>query len=180
MTGQKRRQVMNHDGMERTLNRMISQIVEDNPDLQDLILVGIQTRGVPLARRIHQSIPESLTGMVDITFYRDDLTIIASNPVVHKTEIPVSIEGKRVILVDDVLFTGRTVRAAIDTLMDYGRPSSIQLAVLVDRGHRELPIQADFVGTVLPTEKDELVEVMVSEVDGEDGIWIINRRDYEE
>ncbi len=166
---------MDAEEMNRTLKRMATEMVERMPDQENLVLVGIQTRGVPLAKRLQSLIPGADLGILDITFYRDDLTIIAPSPVVHRTEINGSLDGKKVILIDDVLFTGRTIRAAIDNLLDYGRPAFIRLAVLVDRGHRELPIQADFVGRNIPTAFKEVVEVRVREVDGEDGVLIMER-----
>lgn len=170
-----KRKIMDGEDMDRTLKRISTEIVERMPDSGDVMLIGIQTRGVPLAKRIHRMIPGANFGILDITFYRDDLTLVASNPVVHKTEIPGNLEEKKVVLIDDVLFTGRTVRAAIDNILDYGRPASIRLAVLVDRGHRELPVQADFVGRIVPTAISEFVEVKVREVDEEDSVWLMER-----
>lgn len=143
-------------------------------------LVGIRTRGAYLARRIAENIHriEDVTlpvGILDITLYRDDLTLIAPHPVVRKTEIDFDINNKHIILVDDVLYTGRTIRSALDALMDFGRPATIQLAVLVDRGHRELPIRADYVGKNIPTSKNETVEVHLEEVDGRDEVVIVEK-----
>lgn len=161
--------------MGRALTRIAHEIIEANRGVEDLFLVGIRTRGVPLANRLHAAI-ENIedtripVGILDITLYRDDLTTIAHQPIVRKTELPQSIDGKTVVLVDDVLYTGRTVRAALDALMDLGRPARIQLAVVIDRGHRELPIRADFVGKNVPTAKVEQVQVRLAEIDGEDRV----------
>jgi pyrimidine operon attenuation protein/uracil phosphoribosyltransferase len=142
-----------------------------------LALVGIQRRGVPLARRIAEAISENEgaavpVGALDITFYRDDLSLIAQQPVVKGTDLPFDLNGATVVLVDDVLYTGRTIRAAMDALVDFGRPQAIRLAVLVDRGHRELPIRADHVGKNVPTSREEVVRVHVAEIDGEDAVLI--------
>lgn len=173
-------QVMDADGIRRALFRLSHEIPEHNKGVQDLLLVGIRTRGVPLAKRLSEFIRqheevEIPVGILDITFYRDDLSLVASQPVVHKTEIPINVTGKTVVLVDDVLFTGRTVRAALDALMDLGRPRVIQLAVLVDRGHRELPIRADYVGKNVPTSLREVVHVQLSEIDGDERVVIAER-----
>jgi len=162
----------------RTLARLALEIVEKNKGTEDLALVGIRTRGVPLAERLARLIGEAEkrdpppVGVVDITLYRDDLTSIAETPTVRSTAIPFRIAAKTVVLVDDVLFTGRTIRAAIDEVLDYGRPRAMRLAVLVDRGHRELPIQADYVGKVVPTRLTERVDVKLSEIDGLDEVVI--------
>jgi pyrimidine operon attenuation protein/uracil phosphoribosyltransferase len=166
---------MDNIQLHRTVTRIAHEIVERNKCIEELILVGIRKRGVPLAERIagaisdfeHVDIP---VGALDITLYRDDLQMISRNPVVGMTEINVDINGRTVILVDDVLFTGRTVRAALDELIDFGRPKAIQLAVLVDRGHREFPIRADFVGKNVPTSNRETVVVLLKETDGEDQV----------
>src|ERR687887_1131233 len=160
--------------MQRGLRRIAHEILERNRGATDLVLIGIRTRGVPLAQRLGahlaqiegHSIP---MGAVDITLYRDDLRGRKSRPV-HSTEIPCSLEAKHVVLVDDVLYTGRSIRAALDALTAFGRPQSIQLAVLIDRGHRELPIRADYVGKNIPTAHDEQVQVRVAEVEGEDSV----------
>lgn len=159
---------------------MAHEIVEKNGGIDNLIVVGIQRRGDILAGRIAQLLKqiegkEVTTGKLDITLYRDDLSSIANQPVIHKTDIPVNIDDKTIILVDDVLFTGRTIRAALDELIDFGRPKRIQVAVLVDRGHRELPIKADYVGKNIPTSIDELVDVHVKELDGEDEVIVEER-----
>jgi pyrimidine operon attenuation protein/uracil phosphoribosyltransferase len=165
------------NGIRRMLTRIAHEIVERNKGTENLILVGIRRRGVPLALRIRDLIrsfegAEIPMGSLDITLYRDDLHAIAQQPVVRTTEIPVSIDGKIVVLIDDVLYTGRTVRSALNALIDLGRPEAIQLAVLVDRGHRELPIRADFVGKNVPTSRREVVAVLVEEDDGVDAVQI--------
>jgi len=166
--------------MGRTLSRIAHEILERHPRVGSLALVGVRTRGVPLARRLAQLIGETVgaepaVGALDITLYRDDFTTIAPQPITRGTEILFSIDGQTVVLVDDVLFTGRTVRAALDQLIDFGRPSRIELAVLVDRGHRELPIRADYVGRTLSTARDEAVQVLVREEDGRDEIVLKKR-----
>ncbi|MCK4539191.1 MAG: bifunctional pyr operon transcriptional regulator/uracil phosphoribosyltransferase PyrR [Candidatus Krumholzibacteria bacterium] len=166
---------MDTQQMRRTIMRIAHEIVERNRGVEGLILVGIRKRGVPLAERIARAIEKFEgtripVGALDITLYRDDVQMIASAPVVGKTEINEDITDKMIILVDDVLFTGRTVRAALDELVDFGRPRSIQLAVLVDRGHREYPIRADFVGKNVPTSNNETVEVLLAEIDGEEQV----------
>ncbi len=171
-------QVMDEENIRRSLYRLSHEITEHNKGTSDLVLVGIRSRGVPLANRLADFIKQAEgisvpVGILDITFYRDDLSLIASQPVIHRTEMPVNISNKKIILIDDVLFTGRTVRAALDALMDLGRPACIQLAVLIDRGHRELPIRADFVGKNVPTAKREGVQVKLLETDGEDRVVII-------
>jgi pyrimidine operon attenuation protein/uracil phosphoribosyltransferase len=171
--------VMDADRMERTLTRIAHEIVERNRGIDDLALVGIRTRGVPLARRLARIVGaigggEIPTGALDITLYRDDLMrhAVGAQPVIGRTEIPFSIDDRRILLVDDVLYTGRTVRAALDALIEFGRPRSIQLVVLVDRGHRELPIKADYVGRNLPTALDQSVQVHLTETDGRDEVEI--------
>ncbi|MDD2211847.1 MAG: bifunctional pyr operon transcriptional regulator/uracil phosphoribosyltransferase PyrR [Clostridia bacterium] len=170
--------LLDQEGIRRSLTRIAHEIVEKNKGVDDLIIVGIRRRGVPLAERLAQMISQiegtKLTvGKLDITLYRDDLTALSDQPVVHATEIPFEITGKKIILVDDVLYTGRTVRAALDAMMDLGRPKSIQLAVLVDRGHRELPIRADYIGKNAPTSRKESIEVMLKETDGEERVLIV-------
>jgi pyrimidine operon attenuation protein/uracil phosphoribosyltransferase len=167
--------VMDAVQLRRTIVRIAHEILERNKGVEGLILVGIRKRGVPLAERIAKAIEKVEgssvpVGALDITLYRDDVQMIASSPVVGKTEIKVDITEKTIVLVDDVLFTGRTVRAALDELVDFGRPKAIQLAVMVDRGHREYPIRADFVGKNVPTAANETVEVLLSEIDGEDQV----------
>ncbi|HWO71722.1 MAG TPA: bifunctional pyr operon transcriptional regulator/uracil phosphoribosyltransferase PyrR [Actinomycetota bacterium] len=161
----------------RALTRIAHEILERNKGARDLVLVGIAARGDDLARRLAAEIEriegtKVPVGVLDITFYRDDIGLRAEAPEVHETRVEDDITGKVVVLVDDVLYTGRTVRAAMDALVDLGRPRAIQLAVLVDRGHRELPIRADFVGKNVPTRRDEQVRVAVAEVDGEDGVFV--------
>jgi pyrimidine operon attenuation protein/uracil phosphoribosyltransferase len=171
--------VMDADRMGRSLTRIAHEIVERNRGLDRLALVGVRTRGVPLARRLAQRLQEITgqevpTGALDITLYRDDLmhNPVGPQPVVRSTDIPFSIDNRVIVLVDDVLYTGRTVRAALDELIDFGRPKSIQLVVMVDRGHRELPIKADYVGKNVPTSRSESVAVRLEEVDGTDEVVI--------
>ncbi len=167
--------VMDAMQIHRTIMRIAHEIVERNKGVGDLILVGIQKRGVPLAERLAYAIEQFEgarvpVGAIDITLYRDDLQMISQVPIVGETAIKEDVTGRVIVLVDDVLFTGRTVRAALDELIDFGRPGAIQLAVLVDRGHRELPIRADFVGKNVPTSPNETVEVFLSEIDGEEQV----------
>ena len=171
--------VMDADRIGRTLARIAHEIVERNKGVEALALVGVRSRGVPLARRLARSIKEITgddvpTGALDITLYRDDLMrhAVGPQPVVRRTEIPFSIDGRKILLVDDVLYTGRTTRAALDALIDFGRPRVIQLIALVDRGHRELPIKADYVGKNLPTSLKQSVQVRLQEIDGTDEIVI--------
>jgi pyrimidine operon attenuation protein/uracil phosphoribosyltransferase len=168
------------DRMGRTLTRIAHEILERNRGVEELALVGIRTRGVPIAKRLARAIHEINgheipTGALDITLYRDDLmrTAVGAQPVIRKTEIPFSIDDRRILLVDDVLYTGRTIRAALDALIEFGRPRVIQLVVLVDRGHRELPIKADYVGKNLPTSQTQSVQVHLMEIDGRDEVEII-------
>jgi pyrimidine operon attenuation protein/uracil phosphoribosyltransferase len=172
-------QVMDADRMARALTRIAHEILERNRGTSEVALVGIRTRGVPLARRIAHTLheingEEVPTGALDITLYRDDLMRqpVGPQPVVRRTEVPFSIDNKRILLVDDVLYTGRTIRAALDALIDFGRPRAIQLIVLVDRGHRELPIKADYVGKNLPTSPKQSVQVRLQEIDGADEVLI--------
>ena len=169
--------VMDADRIGRSLARIAHEILERNKAVQELALVGVRRRGVPLARRIAHILREVSghdvpTGALDITLYRDDLmrNAVGPQPVVGRTEIPFSIDDKRILLVDDVLYTGRTTRAALDALIDFGRPKAIQLVVLVDRGHRELPIKADYVGKNLPTSSDQSVQVRLTETDAVDEV----------
>jgi len=164
----------------RTLDRMAHEIVERHPDLERAALVGVRSRGVPLAHRLARLVKRASgvdlpVGALDISLYRDDFTSIAAQPITKGTHIPFSIDGRSVIVVDDVLFTGRTVRAALDQLIDFGRPARIELAVLVDRGHRELPIRADYVGKTVSTSRGQIVQVKVQEEDGSDGVLIEER-----
>ena len=164
--------------MERALVRVAHEIVERNKGAEHLVLVGMQTRGVPLAKRLAATI-KKLEGFVipvgslDISLYRDDLSSLELKPIVHRTDVPTDVTDKHVILVDDVFYTGRSIRAAMDAIMDLGRPRTIQLAVLVDRGHRELPIRADYVGKNIPTAMYEKIKVQVIEIDGEDKVTIL-------
>ncbi len=171
--------VMDADRVSRTLTRIAHEIVERNRGVEELALVGIRTRGVTLARRLAHRLVEITgesvpTGALDITLYRDDLmrSPVGPQPLIRKTEIPFSIDDRKILLVDDVLYTGRTVRAALDALIDFGRPKAIQLVVLVDRGHRELPIKADYVGKNLPTSLKESVQVRLQEADGVDEVVV--------
>ena len=172
------------EALRRTLSRIAHEIIEGKPDLSRVALVGIQTRGVPLAQRLRRLIEERAghapgTGSVDITFYRDDVQVrggeapLHAQPVVRATQLDFPLEGRTVVLVDDVLYTGRTIRAAIDALFDYGRPARVQLAVLVDRGHRELPIRPDYVGKNFPTHRDERIQVQLVEVDEVDQVLLL-------
>ncbi|MGI9185528.1 MAG: bifunctional pyr operon transcriptional regulator/uracil phosphoribosyltransferase PyrR [Solirubrobacteraceae bacterium] len=168
--------VLDRDDMRRTLVRIAHEIVEKNPD-GSIAIIGIHRRGAHLARRLHALTSELLEpviplGSVDISFYRDDFGIRPSAPVVHATQLDFAVDGRTIVIVDDVLYTGRTVRAAIDEIFDFGRPERVQLAVLVDRGHRELPIRPDYVGKNLPTSQDQRVNVRVEEVDGTDEVTI--------
>lgn len=173
-------EIMDGDAIRRALTRISHEIIEKNKGVGNLAVIGIQRRGVPLSERIAEKI-ESVEGkkpeigVLDITFYRDDLSFLNEHPVVNGTDIPFSVNGKDIVLVDDVLYTGRTVRAAIDAIMDTGRPASIQLAILIDRGHRELPIRADYVGKNVPTSRTEFIEVKVSEFDDTEGVYIVRR-----
>lgn len=172
--------ILDQVAVQRTLTRIAHEIIEKNKGVEDIVLIGIKRRGHPLAKRLSELILkfegiELPTGSVDITFYRDDLSTINDQPVLRSEDISVEIRDKKVILVDDVLFTGRTARAAIDALIHQGRPKMIQLAVLVDRGHRELPIRADYVGKNIPTSREEMVAVELTEIDGEDSVQIVKR-----
>jgi len=171
--------LMDSERISRSLTRIAHEIVERNRGVGDLALVGVRTRGVPIARRLAASLRditgvEVATGALDITLYRDDLmkTAVGPQPIVRRTEIPFSIDGRHIVLVDDVLYTGRTIRAALDALIDFGRPSTIQLVVLVDRGHRELPIKADYVGKNVPTSRRETIHVRLAEIDGRDEVTL--------
>jgi pyrimidine operon attenuation protein/uracil phosphoribosyltransferase len=170
---------MDRERIGRSLTRIAHEIVERNRGVGDLALVGVRTRGVPIARRLAASLRDITgidvpTGALDITLYRDDLmkTAVGPQPIVRRTEIPFSIDGRHIVLVDDVLYTGRTIRAALDALIDFGRPSTIQLVVLVDRGHRELPIKADYVGKNVPTSRRETIHVRLAEIDGADEVTL--------
>lgn len=172
-------QLLDEKGIARSITRIAHEILEKNKGSKDVVLMGIKTRGVPLAQRLAakiNGIEESQVpvGVLDITLYRDDLSELEAAPVIHGSELPCDLKGKIVVLVDDVLYTGRTVRAALDAIIDLGRPKAIQLAVLVDRGHRELPIRADYVGKNVPTSTSENVKVKLEETDGENVVVIVN------
>ena len=169
--------LMDEAEIRRATTRIAHEVLERNKGPEDIVLVGIAARGDDLARRLARELEriegaDVPVGVLDITFYRDDIGRRAQAPEVHETRIGFDVTGKTVILVDDVLYTGRTIRAALDALVDFGRPSAVQLAVLVDRGHRELPIRADYVGKNVPTRRDEQVRVALREVDGEDGVFV--------
>jgi pyrimidine operon attenuation protein / uracil phosphoribosyltransferase len=171
------RHIMTADEIRRATVRISHEIVEKQAGTAGLALVGIQRRGVPIAARVAAAIADNEgvqvpVGALDITFYRDDLSLVAQQPIVKGTQIPFDLNGTTVGLVDDVLYTGRTIRSAMDALIDFGRPQAIRLAVLVDRGHRELPIRADHVGKNVPTSREEIVKVLLEETDGDDGVEI--------
>ena len=173
----KKNVIMDADAMRRATVRIAHEIIDRNKGVDNVVLVGIRTRGVPIAERLAAAIKEIEkvelpVGMLDITLYRDDLSTLAYNPVCHGTEIDFDVDGKTVILVDDVLYTGRTIRCALDAIIDMGRPKAIQLAVLIDRGHRELPIRADFAGKNVPTSHKEAIEVYLAEQDSVDEVAI--------
>lgn len=170
-------EIMDGPGIDRALIRIAHEIIERNTEPSSLALVGVRTRGVPLAERLARYVKAASgfavpIGILDITLYRDDLGLLNQHPVINSTEIPFGVIDRTVIIVDDVLFTGRTVRAAIDALMEYGRPKRIQLAVLIDRGHRELPIRADYIGKNVPTAGNEKVAVSLNEIDGTDFVGL--------
>ena len=172
--------IMDKEAITRAVTRIAHEILEKNKGTQGLCLIGIRNRGAYLAKRLSENIEKieqakPLVGALDITLYRDDLTLIGAQPLVRKTEIDFDIQDKNVVLVDDVLYTGRTIRAALDALIDFGRPKSIQLAVLVDRGHLELPIRADYVGKNITTAQNETVEVRLEEADGADEVVIVEK-----
>ncbi len=169
--------IMDEAAMDRALSRIAHEIIEKNKGIQNVALIGIQRRGVPLAHRLADKIKtfegvDVPVGILDITLYRDDLSVLAEHPIIHSTNIPFDVNNKVIVMVDDVLYTGRTARAAMDAIIDVGRPKAIQFAVLIDRGHRELPIRADFVGKNLPTSRSEIVDVHVVEIDEFDGVTI--------
>ncbi len=173
-------QILDAEGIRRALVRIAHEIVERNKGTDNLALIGIQRRGVPLAERLSRYIREIEgswvpVGILDITLYRDDLTVLSHQPLLRKTDVPFPVENKKIVLVDDVIYTGRTVRAALDAMIDLGRPKLIQLAVLIDRGHRELPIRADYVGKNVPTARREVVAVRLQETDGEERVVILEK-----
>ena len=171
-------ELMDADGLKRCLKRISHEILEKNHGTKDLVLVGIKTRGLPLANRIKDFIKD-IEGYdvpvcsIDISFYRDDLSKIYDSPLVKKSKIDIDVTDKKVVLVDDVLFTGRTVRAAIDALLDNARPQEIQLAIVIDRGHREIPIRADYVGKNVPTSKEEHITVCLNEIDNKEAVFLV-------
>lgn len=172
--------ILDEKAIDRTLTRLAHEIIERNKGTDNLVIVGIYTRGVPISKRIAEKINTIENGeievtSIDITMYRDDLSKIGKDPVVKNNEIDINLDNKKIVLVDDVIYTGRTVRAALDAIMDLGRPKVIQLAVLVDRGHRELPIRPDYVGKNVPTSRDEIVKVRVEEIDSLDEVAIYKR-----
>jgi pyrimidine operon attenuation protein / uracil phosphoribosyltransferase len=176
----KKAKILDADRIRRMIDRMAHEIVERQKDLQQLALIGIRTRGVPLAARLAARladlVPQSFpVGTLDITLYRDDLSTVAPQPLLKKTEIDFDLNGRTVLLCDDVLFTGRTIRAALDGVIDLGRPRAIRLAVLIDRGHREFPIEANYVGKSVPTANRETIQVLFQEIDGTDEVWILER-----
>jgi len=184
MARRKSVRLMDADAVSAALRRIAHEILENNTGPQDLAIVGVRTRGVPIAERLAVTIGEISgtrpdVGILDINLYRDDVGLIADHPVLRKTEIPFDVDGTGLVLVDDVLFTGRTTRAALDALMDLGRPAWVQLAVLVDRGHREVPIKADYVGKNIPTSRDQQVDVRIEETDGRDEVVVLDAKPAE-
>lgn len=174
--------LMDSESIRRALTRISHEILEKNKGVDNIVLVGIRTRGVPIAERLAENIAKiegqkPPVGVLDITLYRDDLSTLAYQPIVRPTELPVDITGKTVVLVDDVLYTGRTIRAALDAIIDNGRPRTIQLAVLVDRGHRELPIRADFVGKNVPTSSKEAISVQLASIDGNEKVVLREKKE---
>ncbi|MFA6320271.1 MAG: bifunctional pyr operon transcriptional regulator/uracil phosphoribosyltransferase PyrR [Candidatus Omnitrophota bacterium] len=180
MTFKEKTKILDKDDIDRSLQRIAHEIVEKIKATEEIAIIGIKNRGAYLGQRLAEKIGKITgskipVGALDITLYRDDLTEASSQPIVHATEINFDIEGKKIILVDDVLYTGRTIRCALDALIDFGRPAQIQLAVLVDRGHRELPIRADYVGKNVPTSLKEVVEVKLSETEGKDEVVLCEK-----
>lgn len=174
------RDVMTQKEMQSELSRMAGEVIEDHPELESLVLIGIRRRGVPLAQRLQKKIKQLSNkqlnlGILDITFYRDDLSLVDVQPIVEGSQLDFDVNDKDVLLIDDVLYTGRTTRAALDSILDYGRPRKIELSVLVDRGCRELPIQADYVGKYMETSRDEVVEVRLSSIDNEERVVLTTR-----
>jgi pyrimidine operon attenuation protein / uracil phosphoribosyltransferase len=175
-----KRQLLSGEEISRTLNRLAHEIVEKSGGAKDLALIGVRRRGIPLAQRISAIIRESLhisvpVGTLDITLYRDDLSTVGPQPVVHSSEIEFGVDGRDLVVVDDVLYTGRTMRAAMNGLFDLGRPRRIRLCVLIDRGHRELPIEASFIGRTVETSDTEIVEVRLHEIDKEERVMLVDR-----
>ena len=176
----KKTRILDADRVRRMIDRMAHEIAERQKDLKELCFVGIRTRGVPLATRLAARLTDMLqkpfpVGTFDITLYRDDLSLVAPQPLLKKTEIDFDVNGRTLVLCDDVLYTGRTIRAALDGIIDLGRPRAIRLAVLIDRGHREIPIEANYVGKSVPTAQREVIKVMFEETDGADEVWIMER-----
>ena len=174
--------IMDDAAMNRAIIRISHEIVEHNKGLENVCIIGIQRMGVPLGSRIRENLEQIEgikvpMGILDITFYRDDLSMLSAHPVVHGTDIPFDVNGKKIILVDDVLFTGRTVRSAIENIFDMGRPDAIQLAILIDRGHKQLPIRADYVGKNVPTSIIEKIDVMVDEIDGVNQVVLLKEEE---
>ena len=174
---EKEKKIMNSEEIKRVIYRLSSEVVERNIEFSNLYFIGIKRRGVTLARRLKKNVEKMFNislhiGAIDITLYRDDLALVAQSPIIHGSKIDFDVNDKDILLVDDVIFTGRTVRAAISEILDYGRPKKIELVVLIDRGHRELPIHPDYTGKKIETEKDEIVDVMFVEDDGEDAVYL--------
>jgi pyrimidine operon attenuation protein/uracil phosphoribosyltransferase len=177
----KKTRILDAERIRRMVDRMAHEIAERQKDLTDLAFIGIRTRGVPLANRLAERLGDLIgrpfpVGTLDITLYRDDLSMVAPQPLLKKTEIDFDLNGRAVILCDDVLYTGRTIRAALDGVIDLGRPRAMRLAVLIDRGHRELPIEANYIGKSVPTAGREVIKVMFSETDGADEVWILEKQ----
>ena len=184
MTLKEKSKILDKDSIAKTLERIAHEIVEKNKVIDEIVIIGIKNRGTYLGERLAKKIEKISgskipVGALDITLYRDDLTQAYEQPIVHATEIDFDISGKKIVLVDDVLYTGRTIRCALDALIDFGRPSQIQLAVLIDRGHRELPIRADYVGKNVPTSPNQTVEVRLSEADGKDEVVVCEKSEDE-
>lgn len=176
----KKAKILDADRIRRMIDRMAHEIAERQKDLPELAFIGIRTRGVPLANRLAKRLSDLVkqsfpVGTLDITLYRDDLSTVAPQPLLKKTEIDFDLNGRTVLLCDDVLYTGRTIRAALDGVIDLGRPRAIRLAVLIDRGHRELPVEANYVGKSVPTSQREVIQVLLEETDGADEVWILER-----
>ena len=176
----KKSRILDSERIARMIDRMAHEIAEHPKDLKDLAFIGIRTRGVPMATRLASRLSDLVgepfpVGTLDITLYRDDLSLVAPQPLLKKTEIDFDLNGRAIVLCDDVLYTGRTIRAALDGIMDLGRPRAMRLAVLIDRGHREIPIEANYVGKSVPTAQREVIKVMFSETDGSDEVWILER-----
>lgn len=176
----KKARILDADRIRRMIDRMAHEIAERHKDLPDLAFIGIRTRGIPLATRLASRLSDLVqkpfaVGTLDITLYRDDLSMVAPQPLLRKTEIDFDLNGRSVLLCDDVLYTGRTIRAALDGVIDLGRPRAMRLAVLIDRGHRELPIEANYVGKSVPTAQREVIKVMFEETDGTDEVWILEK-----